>query len=83
MKSQVALQVFLFNTFFVVSGSMISLNLVKDYMELYRLKDPLFVLISDDLDEFYLQLQNTTFDTIGCILYDQSNSCSEIRKDTF
>ena len=62
---------------------MISLNLVKDYMELYRLKDPLFVLISDDLDEFYLQLQNTTFDTIACILYDQSNSCSEIRKDTF
>ena len=67
------MQIVLFNTFFVVSGSVISLSFVEDYMELYRLKEPLFVLNSDSLDEFYLQLQNTSFEAIGFICYDQSN----------
>ena len=73
MKSQLALQIVLLHTLFVVSGSMMSLGFVEDYMELYGLKDPLFVLMSDHLDEFYLQLQNASFDQIACICYAQSS----------
>ena len=43
-------------------------------MKLYRLKDPLFVLVSDNLDHFYLQQQQTPFETIACISYEKSNA---------
>ena len=72
MKTQLALQICIFNTLFVASGSMMSLSFVEDYMDLYRLKDPLFVLTPDILDEFFLRLQNSSFDIIGCICYTQS-----------
>ena len=51
---------------------MMSLSFVEDYMELYRLKDPLFVLTPDILDEFFVQLQNSSFEIIGCVCYTQS-----------
>ena len=54
-----------------------SLSFLEDYMELYRLKDPLFVLTSDDLDEYYLKLQNASFEKIACVCYDQGSVCPE------
>ena len=72
MKTQLALQIALFNSLFVASGSMMSLSFAEDYMELYRLKDPLFVLTPEIIDEFFLQLQNSSFEMIGCICYNQS-----------
>ena len=83
MKNQLPLQIVLFNTLLVVSGSMMSLSFLEDYMELYRLKDPLFVLTSDDLDEYYLKLQNTSFEKIACICYDQGSVCFETGIDNF
>ena len=73
MKSRLGLQIVLVNILFVVSGSMMSLSFLEDYMELYRLKDPLFVLMSDDLDDYYLKLQNTSFERIACICYAQGS----------
>ena len=72
MKTQPALQFVLVNTLFVASGSIMSLSFVEDYMELYRLKDPLFVLTPDNLDEFFMKLNNSSFEMIGCICYTQS-----------
>ena len=83
MKSRLGLQIVLVNILFVVSGSMMSLSFLEDYMELYRLKDPLFVLTSDDLDEYYLKLQNTSFEKIACICYDQGSVCFETGIDNF
>ena len=53
----------------VGSGSVISLKFVQDFMNLYRLKDPMFVLETSDLDEFFLQLKPMLFETIFCLSY--------------
>ena len=53
------------------AGSVISLKFVQDFMNLYRLKDPMFVLESSDLDEFFLQLKPMLFETIYCLSYTQ------------
>ena len=58
----------------VGSGSVISLKFVHDFMNLYRLKDPMFVLHSSDLDEFLLQLKPMTFETIYCLCYGEGRS---------
>ena len=52
-------------------GSVISLKFVQDFMNLYRLKDPMFVLGSKDLDEFFLQLKPMLFETIFCLSYTE------------
>ena len=51
------------------AGSVISLKFVQDFMTLYRLKDPMFVLETSDLDEFFLQLKPMLFETIFCLSY--------------
>ena len=51
------------------AGSVISLKFVQDFMNLYRLKDPMFVLETSDLDEFFLQLKPMLFETIFCLSY--------------
>ena len=56
----------------VGSGSMVSLKFVKDFMKLYRLKDPMFVLQTGDMDYFLLELKQTPFEAICCICYGES-----------
>ena len=56
----------------LVSGSLISLKFVEDYMRLSGLKDPMFILKSRDLDEFFLQIQERPFNSITCLCYDES-----------
>ena len=55
----------------VRSGSVISLKFVQDFMSLYRLKDPMFVLQSSDLDDFFWQLKLMSFETIYCLCYGE------------
>ena len=58
----------------VGSGSVISLKFVQDFMNLYRLKDPMLVLQSSDLDDFFLELKLMSFETIYCLCYGEGNS---------
>ena len=56
----------------LVSGSLISLKFVEDYMKLSGLKVPMFILKSRDLDDFFLQMQERPFNSITCLCYDES-----------
>ena len=58
--------------FSMASSSLISLKFVEDYINLSGLKDPLFILKLDDLDTFFLQMQERSFDSISCLCYEES-----------
>ena len=64
----------------VVSGSMVSLKFVQDFMKLYRLKDPMFVMQLGDLDYFLLELRQTPFEAICCLCYGESMPALNIVK---
>ena len=53
------------------SASMLSLNFVESYMTMYKLKFPLFVLHPSDLDAFYEEMANMTFQTFSCYCYEE------------
>ena len=53
------------------SAAMLSLNFVESYMTMYKLKFPLFVLHPSDLDAFYEEMANMTFQTFSCYCYEE------------
>ena len=55
----------------LVSGSLISLKFVEDYMKLSGLKVPMFILKSSDFDTFFLQLREASFGSISCLCYEE------------
>ena len=54
-----------------VSASTLSLNFVDSYMTMYDLKFPLFVLHPLDLDTFYEEIADLTFQTFSCYCYEE------------
>ena len=54
-----------------VSASMLNLKFVESYMMMYKLKFPLFVFHPMDLDAFYEEMANVTFQTFTCFCYEE------------
>ena len=54
----------------VVSGSMIRLEFVQDFMKQNALKDPMFILHPSELDEFILEFKPLLLETMYCICYE-------------
>ena len=55
----------------LVSGSMINLKFVEDYIKLSGLRDPLFILNSDDIDGFFLQVKERLFNFNSFLCYKE------------
>ena len=58
----------------VVSGSMISVQFLEDFMELYSLKDPMFILHSNELEDFLWEFKPFFFEPIYCLCYETGTS---------
>ena len=72
MRSLVVLCLVLFaSSTNLISGSLISLNFVKDYMKLSGLKDPMFIMKLSDLESFIVQVQGISFDSIASLCYEE------------
>lgn len=54
----------------VVSGSMIRLEFVQDFMKQNTLKDPMFILHPSELDEFLSEFKPLLLEAMYCICYE-------------
>ena len=62
-----------------VSASLLSLKFVESYMKMYKLNFPMFILHPSDLDSFYEEMTNTTFQTFSCFCYEQGKEMCNIK----
>ena len=58
----------------VVSGSLISVQFLEDFMELYSLKDPMFILHSNELDDFLWEFKPFFLKPLYCLCYETGTS---------
>ena len=59
----------------LVSGSMIRVEFVQDFMKQYTLKDPMFIIHLSELDKFLLEFKPLVFEAMYCICYEIGVIC--------
>ena len=74
MKINMKTYVILLAACSVVSGTMISVEFVQDFMKLYTLKDPMFILHESELDEFLWEFKPLFFEAIYCLCYEMGTN---------
>ena len=60
----------------LVSGSVINLKLVEDYIKLSGLRDPLFILSPSDIDGFLVQVKARFSNFISFLCYEEGKFAS-------
>ena len=55
----------------LVSGTIINLKFVEDYIKLSGLRNPLFILNPSDIDGFFLQVKERWLNLISFLCYEE------------